>query len=112
MRYTLTVRSGGKVRHERFDDLESALGALEREGHALQGRADRDAVGGALMRRVEPERQVAARLELSGPGRLRGGVDVRGDGAALPFTGRLRRRAVERRSGESAYQALARALSE
>jgi hypothetical protein len=111
-RYTLTARIRGKVTHERFDDAASALDDLERRGHALQGRADADVVGGSLMRRFEPEDQVTARLELSGPGRLRVGVDIRGDGTAVPFTGRLIRKPVERERGESAYDALRRAAAE
>src|SRR4051794_13135683 len=102
-RYTLTARVRGKVTHERFGDLDAALRSLEQSGHALQGRADADVVGGSLMRRFEPEDLVTARLEVSGPGRLRAGVDVRGDGTAVPFTGRLLRRPVERGVGESAY---------
>lgn len=100
------------MKRERFDDLCSALDELERLGHPLQARADRDAVGGALMRRVEPEQQVTARLELRGPKRLRAGVDVRGDGSAVAFTGRVRRTIVERERGESAYDGLRRALGE
>lgn len=111
-RYTLTARISGKVEHERFDDFDSALDALERRGHALQGQADAEVVGGSLMRRFEPEDQVTARLELSGPRRLRVGVDVRGDGSAVPFTGRVLRRPVERRKRESAYDALRRVASE
>jgi hypothetical protein len=110
--YTLTTRIRGKVSHERFDDLGSALTALERHGHVLQGRADADAVGGSLMRRYEPGEQVTARLEVSGPRRLRVGVDVRGDGSAVAFTGRLIRRPVERRSGETAYDALRRVAAD
>src|SRR5687768_6523458 len=106
-RYTLTARIRGRVTHERFDDLGEALLALERSGHALQGRADAESVGGSLMRRFEPGDQVSARLEVSGP-RLRAGVDVRGDGTAVPFTGRVVRKPVERRKGESAYDALRR----
>jgi hypothetical protein len=107
-RYTLTSRVSGKVEHERFDDVERALAALERRGHALQGQADAESVGGSLMRRFEPQDQVTARLELSGPRRLRVGVDIRGDGSSVPFTGRLMRKPVERRKGESAYDALRR----
>jgi hypothetical protein len=110
-RYTLTSRIRGKVTHDRFDDLPSAVDQLERRGHALQGRADADMVGGSLMRRFEPEDQVTARLELSGP-KVRAGVDVRGDGTAVPFTGRLLRKLIERRDGESAYDALRRVLSD
>lgn len=110
-RYTLTSRVRGKVEHERFEDLAAALEALELRGHALQGRADADAVGGALMRRFEPGEQVTARLEVSGRG-VRAGVDVRGDGSAVPFTGRLLRKQVQRERGESAYDALRRVVCE
>jgi hypothetical protein len=54
---------------------------------------------------------VTARLELAGPERLRAGVDVRGDGTAVPFTGRLLRKPVQRRERESAYDALRRAVT-
>jgi hypothetical protein len=111
-RYTLTTRIGGKVSHARFQELDIALAALERDGHALQGQADAEAVGGTLMRRYEPAEQVTARLELSGPKRLRVGIDVRGDGSAVAFTGRLIRKPVERRSGESTYDALRRAAAQ
>lgn len=51
-----------------------------------------------------------ARLELSGPGRAAGGIDIRGDGSAEAYTGRLRRRVIGLRKGESAYDALRRAF--
>jgi hypothetical protein len=109
--YTLTVRSGAKVRRERHPDLESALGALERIGAELSGDAGARPVGGTLIRRFEPVQQVVGRIELAGPHRLRAGVDVRGDGSSEAFTGRLRRRLVEQRRGESAYDALRRSLA-
>ena len=108
--YRLTFRVSGKVTHERFDELPAALDALERSGHAFQGQADAAAVGGSLMRRFEPEQQVTARIELSGRG-VNGGVDVHGDGTAVPFTGRFLRKQVERESGESAYDSLRRVLN-
>jgi hypothetical protein len=46
-----------------------------------------------------------------GPG-VRGGIDVRGDGSAEAYRGWLRKRLVEARKGESAVDALRRALSD
>ena len=108
-RYTLTARVSGKVAHERFDELAAALDALEHMGHSLQGKADAESVGGSLMRRFEPQQQVTARLEVSGRG-VHGGIDVRGDGSSVPFTGRFLRHEIERGPDESSYNALRRAL--
>jgi hypothetical protein len=108
--FTLTVRAGAKVRKQQHPVLEAALDALEREGRSLERSADGRAHGGTLIRKLEPVQLVVARLELSGPGRLRAGVDVRGDGSSEAFTGRVRRRVVEQRAGESAYDALRREL--
>jgi hypothetical protein len=110
--YRVTLRSGGKVRRERFETLADALDAIEREGSELQRQADARPVGGRMMRRMEPVQQVVARLELAGPGRIRAGVDVRGDGSSEAFTGRLRRQLLEQRRRESAYDALRRALAD
>ncbi len=110
MPYTLTIRKGPKVEHERFSDLDAALRAIEQHGHELQRTAGTRPRGGTIIRRIEPVQQVVARLELAGPGRLRAGVDVRGDGSSEAFTGRVRRRLVEQRGPESAYDALRRAL--
>jgi hypothetical protein len=109
--YALTVRAGAKVRKNRYAALGEALEAMERQGRELEQSADGRPEGGTLMRRLEPVQIVTARLELSGPRRLRAGVDVRGDGSSEAFTGRLRRRVIEQQSGESAYDALRRRLT-
>ncbi|HEY1275037.1 MAG TPA: hypothetical protein VGF25_09000 [Thermoleophilaceae bacterium] len=110
--YTVTVRSTGeRVRKERERSLDDALRAIERIGRGLERSADAAPAGGGLMRRFEPVQQVVGRIELAGPRRLRAGVDVRGDGSSEAFTGRVRRRLVEQRKGESPYDALRRALS-
>jgi hypothetical protein len=107
--FTVTTRVGPKVDKERHEDLETAIAAVEARGRELSEDANAQALKPALMRRFEPVQQVLARIELSGPG-VRGGVDVRGDGSAEGYTGRFRRRLVEQRGGESAYEALRRAL--
>jgi hypothetical protein len=109
--YTVTVRPQGTPRKRRFDRLDDALAGLESEARALEQTADHQPVGGTFIRRIDPVKVVVARLELSGPWGLRGGVDVRGDGSSEAFTGRFRRRVIEQRAGESSYQALRRRLS-
>jgi hypothetical protein len=109
--YSLTVRSDARVRKERHRDLQDALEALERIARELADGADARPAGGTLLRRMEPVQQVVARIELSGPDGLRGGVDVRGDGSTEAFTGRMRRALVEPEGRESTYAALRRVLS-
>ena len=109
--YRITVRSGAKVERERTDGLEAALDALERRGRELESTAAGRPLGGTLIRRFEPVQQVVGRIELQGPGRLRAGVDIRGDGSAEAFTGRLRRALVEQHGEESPYDALRRELA-
>ena len=109
--YTLTVRRRGATDRERFATLDEALAALEARLDALSGPERRRTERG-LGREYDPVRQVAVRGELAGPRGLRAGVDVRGDGSPEAFTGRWQRRPVERRAGETAYEALRRILDE
>ena len=62
-------------------------------------------------REFEPVHQVAARAEVNGPRRLRAGIDLRGDGSAEAWTGRVVRRLVELQPGEDAYAALRRVVA-
>jgi len=106
--YKLTVRRRGEAARERFASLPEALSALEARLDELTP-GERRGRERALSRELAPVDQVALRGEVAGPG-VRGGVDVRGDGSAEAYTGRVRRRLVERASGETAYEALRRAL--
>lgn len=97
-----------------FEDLDQALEALEARARELADSAPRAAFD-ARFRRFDPEQQVIARLELSGPERLvasvRAGVDVRGDGSVEAYRGRVRRSVLPQGSGESAYAALRQAIA-
>ena len=99
------------MERDRFGELADALAALERRGEELQEEADSRPIDLRLGRKFEPVQQVFARLELAGPGRLRAGVDVRGDGSEEAWTGKVRRSLVEQQPEETAYDALRRTLA-
>jgi hypothetical protein len=111
--WTVVVREGGRLAREHHPDLPAALTAVEAAGRGVQSAGPVSTVD-LKFRRFEPTEQVVARLEVRGPQRfmpdVRAGVDVRGDGSAEAWTGRLTRRALEPRDGESAYAALRREL--
>jgi hypothetical protein len=111
--WKLTVRSGPRVAKSTHQDLGSALTALEADARELAKSAPRAPLNAGI-KRFDPADQVFARLELSGPQRLvanlRVGVDIRGDGSAEAYRGRLRREPIETRAGESPYAALRRVL--
>jgi hypothetical protein len=108
--YKLVVRTEGKVEQARLDSLDAALDSLESRARELSENADGKVVD-AKIRKFDPIQQVVGRLELSGPSRLHAGVDVRGDGSMESYTGRLRRKLIEQRDGESPFEALRRELS-
>jgi hypothetical protein len=97
------------VERAKLDSLDAALERLEARARELAESANAGTIDTKL-RKFEPVQQVVARVELAGPRRLRAGVDVRGDGSVESYTGRVRRRLVEQRDGESAYEALRREL--
>jgi hypothetical protein len=107
--YRLTIRRRGATDRERFTTLHDALEALEAQLDVLVA-TERRGRGRAFAREYEAIQQVSVRGQLAGPRGVRGGVDLRGDGSAEAFTGHWRRRLVERRSGETAYEALRRVL--
>ena len=110
MGYRVVLRHGPKVHKLDADTLEAALEELERRARAVADGPQRSTVD-VRVRQFEPVQQVAARAELRGPG-VRAGVDVRGDGSAEAWTGRIRRRVIEARDGEDAFAALRRVLAQ
>src|SRR3954466_7676968 len=94
--HVIIRRRGGKNDKRAFPTLGEAVDDLETELRAaatLIARAPR--IERALGRAYDPVEQVAVRGELRGPGRVRAGVDVRGDGSAEAWTG-VGRRGVSR----------------
>jgi hypothetical protein len=107
------LRAGPSVEHTRFEDLGATVDALERRMDELAPEARRQATE-VFKRRFDPVRQVVARGEIAGPGGFfggaRGGIDLRGDGSAEAYVGRVRRALVELQPGETAYDGLRRSL--
>jgi hypothetical protein len=108
--FRLTVRHGPKVTKARFASLDEAVAALERDLDAIVPGARRRQID-LKVRQFDPAQQIVARGEISGPGGARGGVDVRGDASSEAYVGRLTRRALEPAAGETAFDALRRALA-
>lgn len=110
--FRLTVRTSGQVARGEHASLEEALEAAEvalREVRAF-GAARRAPVD-LKVRRFEPGQQTSARVEVHGPRGAIGGIDVRGDGTMLAWTGRIRKRPVEPQGDEDALAALRRRLA-
>ena len=108
--WRIVVRNGPKVEKLRADGLEQALELVEREARSLAAGPGRRTVD-LRARAFTPQQQVAGRVELAGPG-VRAGIDVRGDGAAEAWTGRVRRSVIEQEERESPYDALRRVLAQ
>ena len=112
MSWKVTVRHGSDVERERFPSLDEALqdarariGAVLSEGRLGPVSAIRD---------YEPGQQVHARIEVSGPGLLRGGeagVDVMGDGTLVPYRGAIRKERLEADTLDESIERLREALA-
>jgi hypothetical protein len=95
-RWKLTVRHGSDVDHMSFDDLGAAVAAMRERALAIRAEGPVDRV--QSLRDFEPRDQVHARLQLSSGGLLKkstAGVDVRGDGTFVPFSGGVRREELD-----------------
>jgi hypothetical protein len=110
--YRLTVRQGPKVRHEKFEDLDAAVAALE--ARAKEIRAAGPLAPRKMLREFEPDVQVAGRVEISSGGFLRrgdeAGIDVMGDGTFVAFSGGMRRTELDP-GNRGPFEAVRRALS-
>ena len=111
MSWKVTVRHGPAVSRSKAETLEEAIAAareavegVRREGGLPKLSAFRD---------YEPGQRVHARIEISGPGLLRGkeaGIDVMGDGTVVPYIGAIRKHKLGADSLEDAFERLQEAL--
>jgi hypothetical protein len=110
--YKLTIRHGSSVEREQFDDLDETVHALRERADEIRGEGPLETV--KAFREYEPERRVAARLEISSGGWLRGseaGLDVMGDGELVAYSGAIRKRRLEARDGGTLFDAIREVLA-
>jgi hypothetical protein len=109
--WKLTVRHGSDVSHERFDDLDEAVAEMRRRAMAIRAAGPSKPV--SAVRGIGPEQQVQARLQLTGKGLLRkpvAGIDVRGDGAFMPYVGGLTRDELDPTAYDTPFDAVRASL--
>ena len=101
------------MNREKFDDLDSAIAALEEEAKRIRAQGPLQAR--KLVREFEPGDQVAGRVEISTGGLIRrgvdAGVDVMGDGRYVAFRGGFGREEIDP-GDESPFTAVRRLLSQ
>lgn len=105
--WKLTVRHGSNVSHERFDDLDDAIGEMKRRALAIQAEGPLPAA--SMLRDYQARDQVNARLQLTGKGLLHkpvAGVDVRGDGSLVPYSGGMRRRELDADGSHTPFESI------
>jgi hypothetical protein len=110
--WKLTVRHGSDISHEEFDDLGEAIAEMRRRALAIRAEGPVRAV--SSLRDYGPGDQVHARLQLSGKGLLRkptAGIDVRGDGTFVPYSGAIRREELDPTDYDTPFDAIGETLA-
>jgi hypothetical protein len=109
--WKVTIRHGSAVGRERFRSLDEAISEARRRVDEVRREGGLPAI--SAFREHASDQRVHARIEISGPGLLRGregGIDVMGDGAVIAYRGAIRKRPIEAQSLEEAFQRLADVL--
>ena len=111
--WKVTVRHGSSVGREKFGTLGEAIDDARRRVDEIS-REDR-LPPISFIRDFSPDQRVAARIEISGPGFLRGregGIDVMGDGSAIAYTGAMRKERIDAETLDQAFERLTEALGD
>jgi len=109
--WKVTVRRGSKVGREKVDSLEEALAEARMRIDEVRRAGGLPEI--SAFRDYTPGQRVHARIELTGPGVMRGaqgGIDVMGDGTVLAYTGSIRKRPIEADSIDQTLERLGQAL--
>jgi hypothetical protein len=110
--WKVTVRHGSNVGRAKFRTLDEAIADARRRVEEIL-REDRLAPIRSI-RDFSPGQRVQARIEISGPGLIHspeGGIDVMGDGAAVAYTGAIRKETIEADSLDDAFERLREVLA-
>jgi hypothetical protein len=110
--WKVTVRHGSKVDREKLGSLDEAIEEVRRRVDEIRREGTLPEV--SAFRDYAPDQRVHARIEVSGPGLLRGhegGVDVMGDRTVVAYTGAIRKQAIESDSIDHALERLREALA-
>lgn len=111
-RWKLTVRNGAEVSHAGFDDLGEAVAAMR--GMAMEIRSQAPPKPADVLKTFTPADQVQGRLQIAGRGLFHkpvAGVDVRGDGAFVPFRGGMRREELDPSGHETPFDLVRETLA-
>ena len=111
--WKVTVRHGSSVGREKFDSLDEAVDEARRRVEEIRREGGLPEI--SVFRTHAPDQRVHARIEISGPGLIRapeGGIDVMGDGTAIPYTGAIRKERIDAASLDEAFERLKGALGE
>ena len=111
MRWKVTVRHGSNVGREKFDSLDEAIDEARLRVEHIRREGGLPTI--SVFRTHTSDQRVQARIEISGPGLIRtpeGGIDVMGDGTAIPYTGAIRKERLEAGSMDEAFERLRSAL--
>lgn len=111
--WKLTVRVGPDVEHISYEGLDEAVAAMR--ARALEIRAGGPMKPVAGFKDYEARDLVQARLQLSGGRFMRkqvAGVDVRGNGEFVPYSGGVRREELDPTGHETPFDAVRETLGQ
>jgi hypothetical protein len=109
--WKVTVRHGSNVGREKFGSLDEAIDDARRRVEEIRREGGLPTI--SAFRTHTPGQRVHVRIEISGPGLIRGpegGIDVMGDGTAIPYTGTIRKEPIHADSLDEAFERLKGAL--